>query len=218
MSMELSRRSFIKHGIIAGICVYTVPALARFNLNLDGSNSLVAPELAASWKSDFKVRFRSDAIAKVTGEKVYGRDLRSTDIDGWPSEQSWAFYIRADRADRIYQGVDLSLLAANAQPSNIVTAATLIKDKIELPQFYGTNMLVAEGAMPDYIGQAVMLLIFDDFLTYHRAKNTLQFNREIIKYGKQQPLVAAEKDPWGCGELRVSKAMLKVYCLINTAH
>ena len=33
MSMELSRRSFIKHGIIAGICVYTVPALARFNLN-----------------------------------------------------------------------------------------------------------------------------------------------------------------------------------------
>ncbi|PSU25710.1 xanthine dehydrogenase family protein molybdopterin-binding subunit [Photobacterium phosphoreum] len=197
MSMELSRRSFIKHGIIAGICVYTVPALARFNLNLDGSNSLVAPELASSWKSNFKVRFRSDAIAKVTGEKVYGRDLRSTDIDGWPSEQSWAFYIRADRADRIYQGVDLSLLPANAQPSNIVTAATLIKDKIELPQFYGTNMLVAEGAMPDYIGQAVMLLIFDDFLTYHRAKNTLQFNREIIKYGKQQPLVAAEKDPWG---------------------
>ncbi|BAX55295.1 hypothetical protein PDPUS_2_00709 [Photobacterium damselae subsp. piscicida] len=31
MSVELSRRSFIKQGVMAGICIYTVPALARFN-------------------------------------------------------------------------------------------------------------------------------------------------------------------------------------------
>ncbi|HIF9421604.1 TPA: xanthine dehydrogenase family protein molybdopterin-binding subunit [Photobacterium damselae] len=197
MSVELSRRSFIKQGVMAGICIYTVPALARFNLNLDGSSSLISPELESSWKSNFKVNFRTDAVAKVTGEKVYGRDLRAGDIDEWPNQQYWAYYIRVDRADHIYEGIDINFLPQNAKPTTVITAETLIKDNVQLPPFYGVNMLVAEGQTPDYLGQAAALLIFDSFLTFNRAKSMIQFNDNVIKYGKKTPLVANSLDPWG---------------------
>ena len=197
MPYDLSRRHFIKQGVLAGITLYTVPVLARFKLNLNGSSSLISPELAESWQNDGHVNHRVDAVAKVTGEKIYGRDLRAIDIDGWPNEQYWAYYIRVDRADRIFEGINLDFLPDNIKPVKVITAENLKADNVHLPTFYGVDMLVSKGRVPDYIGQTVALLIFDTFSKFDRAKNMIQFNKDVIKLGETAPLWADSQNPWG---------------------
>ncbi len=195
--MKLSRRNFIKRGVIAGITVYTVPALAQFKLDLDGQSNQVSPELYEKWSTNGETNFRIDAIAKVTGEKIYGRDLRATDIEGWPNSQAFAYYIRATKADQLYEGIDIDFLPAPLKPIKIITAEMLEQDGIVLPHFYGKNPLVKIGTVPDYLGQAVALLIFDNFLAYSEAKSLLQFNPSVVKYGAKAPLAYKTMNPWG---------------------
>lgn len=197
MSYHLSRREFIKQCVVAGIAVYSAPLLA--NLSLSGMDDEVFdPELLSQWKQGGKVKFRSDGMAKVTGQKIYARDYRAQDLAGWPTRQQHALLLKTDKADRRYLGLDLAMLPANAQPTRIVTAADLARDGIELPPFFGTNMLLSEGATPDYLGHPVALLFFPDFPTFNRAKQILQFNDKVIRYGEVTPLVAAGRDPWAC--------------------
>ena len=73
MSYPLSRRDFIKQCVIAGIAVYSAPLLA--NLSLSGmEDEIFDPALLGQWKQGGKVKFRSDGLAKVTGQKIYSRD------------------------------------------------------------------------------------------------------------------------------------------------
>ena len=198
MSFSLSRRHFIKQGIVAGITIYTAPVFSRFKLNLNGANSLVSPELEQTWSQHSQVNFRIDAIAKVTGEKIYGRDLRATDIEGWPDEQAYAYYIRTDRADYIFEGINLDFLPDNLKPIRIVTDKDLTRDNIVLPGFYGINPLAITGQVPDYIGQAVALFIYPDFNSFNKAKSFLEFHHnKIIKYGAKAPLASNSMNPWG---------------------
>jgi CO/xanthine dehydrogenase Mo-binding subunit len=56
-------------------------------------------------------------------------------------------------------------------------------------------MLLPEGRTPAYLGQAVALLIYKDFVSFRFAKYKLQFNDNVVRYGEQgAPL---ERDPWG---------------------
>ena len=197
MSYSVSRRDFIKQCVIAGIAVYSAPLLA--NLSLSGmEDEVFDPALLGQWKQGGKVKFRSDGLAKVTGQKIYSRDYRAQDLAGWPSQQQHALLIRLDKADRVYLGLDLSMLPANAQPRRVITATDLVRDGVELPSFYGINMMVSEGATPDYLGHAAAMLIFADFATFNRAKQILQFNNKVVRYGDVTPLVATTRDPWAC--------------------
>ena len=158
MSYSVSRRDFIKQCVIAGIAVYSAPLLA--NLSLSGmEDEIFDPALLGQWKQGGKVKFRSDGLAKVTGQKIYSRDYRAQDLAGWPSQQQHALLIRLDKADRVYLGLDLSMLPANAQPRRVITATDLVRDGVELPAFYGINMMVSEGTSPDYLGHAAAMLI-----------------------------------------------------------
>ena len=59
--------------VIAGIAVYSAPLLA--NLSLSGmEDEVFDPALLGQWKQGGKVKFRSDGLAKVTGQKIYSRD------------------------------------------------------------------------------------------------------------------------------------------------
>ncbi|MCJ8325927.1 MAG: hypothetical protein MJK08_02405, partial [Campylobacterales bacterium] len=205
---NMSRRGFLKQCVVGGIAVYSAPLLFGSDKFKEYTNSKL---LQSDWKGDLvRPKFRFDAIAKVTGEKIYSRDYRSKDIEGWPSNQSYAFIIRVTKANRIFEGIDLSSLASNMKPAVIITAATLKKDHIDFPHFFGKDMLLPEGKVPDYEGQEVAMLIYNDFISYKLAKDTLQFNDKVIKYSKEiHELTSASKAPFATWRVVREDGLLK---------
>lgn len=204
----ISRRGFLKQCVIGGISVYSAPLL----FSSDKFKKYTDKKLLQSdWKGDLvKPKFRFDAIAKVTGEKIYSRDYRAKDIEGWPSKQSYAFILRVTKANRIFEGIDLSSLSNNMTPSVIITSEILKKDNIDFPEFFGENMLLPQGLVPDYEGQEVAILIFDNFISYKRAKNNLEFNDKAIKYSsKIYPPTSASKAPYATWRIVREEGLLK---------
>ncbi len=187
-----SRRTFLKASVVAGVSVYIAPIGGK------AFAALFEDKLLTPIQWDPKAgapRFRIDGIAKVTGGKVFARDIRSRDMPHWPAQQSHAFILRATRADQAYQGFDLGLLGDDLKPDRVVTAADLARDGVAFPAFYGEDMLLPEGKTPAYLGHAVAILIYHDFARFRFAKDKLKFRDDIIRYGaKTGPL---ERDPWG---------------------
>ena len=207
-SNNMSRRGFLKQCVVGGIAVYSAPLLFGSDKFKEYTNSRL---LQSDWKGDLvKPKFRFDAVAKVTGEKIYSRDYRSKDIEGWPNNQSYAFILRVTKANRIFEGFDLSSLTKQMKPSFVISAETLKKDHINFPEFFGKEVLLAQGKVPDYEGQEVAILLFDDFISYKRAKNHLQFNDEVIKYSnKIYPLTSASKPPYATWRIVREEGALK---------
>lgn len=191
MTASLSRRDFLKCSVIAGISVYVAaPGSAALAALFEEKRLRPLPWDPATGK----IRYRSDATAKVTGEKIFSFDMRGRDLPGWPQDQSHAMLLRVAQADRIYAGFDLSILDGKLEPDRIVTAADLQRDGVQFPQFYGEDMLLPEGKTPAYLGHAVALLIWRDFPRFRAAKSALKFREDIVRYGaKTGPL---ERDPW----------------------
>ena len=191
MSARLSRRDFLKFGVVAGIGVYVAaPGSAALAALFERERLQPMPWDAATGK----IRYRTDATAKVTGEKVFSFDMRSRDLPDWPEQQSHAMLLRVTKADRIYAGFDLSVLGDALKPDRIVTAADLQRDGVAFPAFYGEDMLLPEGKTPAYLGHAVALLVFHDFARFRGAKNALKFRDDVIGWGAETgPL---ERPPW----------------------
>ncbi|MFM9433011.1 CO/xanthine dehydrogenase Mo-binding subunit [Janthinobacterium sp. CG_23.3] len=189
---ELSRRTFLKAGVVAGVAVYVAP------FGDEAFAALFEEKILTPIAWDGKngqVKFRIDGIAKVSGAKVFARDIRARDMPHWPQQQSHAFMLRTTKADRSYDGFDLALLGADLQPDRVVTAEDLARDGVEFPAFYGSDMLLPVGKTPAYLGQAVAILIFHDFARFRFAKDALQFKDGVIRYGAPTPPLA--RDPWG---------------------
>ena len=190
--LDLSRRSFLKAGVLAGVSVYIAPIGSRAFAALFEEKILTPLQWDAV---NGQARFRIDGIAKVTGAKVFARDVRAADMPHWPKQQAHAFILRTTQADRLYEGFDLTLLGDELQPDRIVTADDLARDRLIFPAFYGDDMLLPRGKTPASLGQAVAILIYHDFARFRFAKDKLKFHDEIIRYGaKTRPL---ERDPWG---------------------
>ncbi|PRC93938.1 xanthine dehydrogenase family protein molybdopterin-binding subunit [Solimicrobium silvestre] len=192
IKLDLSRRSFLKVSVVAGVSVYVAPIGGKAFAALF-EEKILSP---IKWDgSSGQAKFRIDGIAKVTGAKVFARDIRSRDMPHWPTQQSHALILRTTKADRNYQGFNLNLLGAELQPDRIVTAEDLLRDGLAFPAFYGEDMLLPAGKIPAYLGHAVAILIYHDFAKFRFAKDLLQFKDEVIQYGPvSAPL---ERDPWG---------------------
>jgi CO/xanthine dehydrogenase Mo-binding subunit len=190
MTASLSRRSFLQCSVVAGISVYiAAPGSAALAALFEEQRLTPMPWDAASGR----IRYRTDATAKVTGEKLFSYDMRARDLPGWPQQQAHAMLLRATRADRAYAGFDLAMLGDGLKPDRIVTAVDLQRDGVQFPQFYGEDMLLPEGKTPAYLGHAVALLVWHDFARFRAAKSALKF-RDTIRWGAQTgPL---ENDPW----------------------
>jgi CO/xanthine dehydrogenase Mo-binding subunit len=190
--LDLSRRSFLKASVVAGVSVYVAPMGGKAFAALFEEKILTPIQ----WDSgNGQVKFRIDGIAKVTGSKVFARDVRARDMPHWPNQQAHAFILRATKADRSFLGVDLSLLGDELKPDRVISAADLARDGIAFPAFYGEDMLLPAGKTPAYLGHAVAILIYNDFARFRFAKDKLQFKDEVIQYGPVTgPL---ERDPWG---------------------
>jgi len=188
----LSRRDFLKIGALAGVAVYVAPFGSQAFTALF-EEKLLTP---VNWDSKTgSVKWRIDGIAKVTGSKVFSYDIRAADMPHWPQQQAHAFLLRATVADRPVEGIDLALLGEDLKPDRIVTAEDLQRDGVQLPGFFGEDMLLPAGQVPAYLGQAVALLVYHDLARFRFAKDKLKFRNEVIRYGaKSAPL---ERDPWG---------------------
>ncbi|WP_242111336.1 xanthine dehydrogenase family protein molybdopterin-binding subunit [Luteimonas aquatica] len=192
MTASLNRRAFLKCSVIAGIAVYVAePGSAALAALFERERQRPLPWDARSGR----IRYRNDATAKVTGEKVFAFDMRARDLPGWPERQAHAMLLRVTRADRAYAGFDLAALGAELRPDRVVTAADLQRDGVAFPPFYGADLLLPEGATPAYLGQAVAILIWHDFARFRAAKTRLKFRDDVIRWGAAGG--APERPPWG---------------------
>jgi len=190
--MRPSRRQVLRATLIGSIAVYVAPLGSRAFAALFEQQLLTRPD----WNGDDGVlKYRIDGTSKVTGAKVFARDIRARDMPHWPQQQSHALVLRVTKADRSYAGFDLSALGGELAPDRVVTAADLTRDGLAFPDFYGEDMLLPEGKTPAYLGQAVAILIYHEFSRFRFAKEKVQFNEAVIRYGAVTgPL---RRNPWG---------------------
>ena len=128
----LSRRRLLRASFFGGIAVYVAPLGSRAYAALFDERLLTAPAV-----DNGSLKYRVDGRAKVTGGKVFARDIRARDMPHWPQQQAHALVLRVTLADRLYAGFDLSMLGADLKPDRVVTAADLARDGLAFPDFYG---------------------------------------------------------------------------------
>jgi CO/xanthine dehydrogenase Mo-binding subunit len=149
-----------------------------------------------------KARFRIEGLPKVTGQKIYARDFRTRDMLGWPTQERVALVLRAHSVDRLFLGLDLSMLSADLQPLRAITQADLLRDNITLPFGYSmpaqwpSGLLVPQGTRPVFYGQPIAILLFASYDVFRRAKRLLQFNPQVVQYDSKTAAIPVANDPY----------------------
>lgn len=206
----LSRRDFIKMGTASGITLY----LATPGLVMAAGDPRRLATASYGEQGASHQNYRIDGVAKVTGQKIFARDIRARDMPNWPQQQSHALILRLPFADRSYRGLDLGSLPADAKPDRVLTARDLQSDGVDFPPFYTKNMLLPEGLVPPLLGQAVAILIFRDYARFHAAKAALQFRKDIFLSG--EPIVDNVQRPWGAvRSVRVAGSQNDLFNALN---
>ena len=138
------------------------------------------------WISGNTLNYRRDGLAKVTGQKVFAIDLRARDMQGWPDKQSHALTIHIPRADRIYEGLDLSVLGSDYQPDVLIDAESIAADGLRMPDpgFYG-EFFVKKGQVSPMLGHPVAVAIWHDYEKFRVANQRLRFNDAIFRFGAE---------------------------------
>lgn len=183
---SISRRRFLRTGVAAGVALRVSAMVPPAHAQLLKSS----PRPGDDWFTPAgQPRYRLDALAKVTGAKTFSRDYRARDLPGWPTEQAHAFLIRATRADRVFEAIDLTVLGQDLKPDRVVMHQDLVADHVAVPDadFYGDVFLVPQGETPRLLGQPVALLIYRDFERFDAAKRRVRFDDSVVRYGKETP-------------------------------
>ncbi|MCF3595068.1 molybdopterin-dependent oxidoreductase [Rhodobacteraceae bacterium LMO-12] len=181
--VKFSRRGFLRTAVSTAVAIHVIP-LHKALADLQTAPQHQPP----NWIRDGKIRFRQDGIPKVTGNKVFAIDIRARDMPGWPDTQSHALLLRADRADRRFEGVNETLLPDDLRPDVLITDPEVQRDGVTMTQedFYG-RLLLPVGEAPRYLGQPVALLIYHDYARFRRARRLLLFNAEALVWGDEVP-------------------------------
>lgn len=179
--MKATRRDFLKF-TVSGIAISILPVQASQAAIFE--NEILSLPLP---KGTTKLKRRIDGVSKVTGSKVFARDIRSRDVEGWPEKQAHAFIIWAMRADAPFTGIDLSLLGDELQPDHLITAEDTMKAELDFydPFTYGDKILLPKGEVPILLGHPLAILVYDDYTRFTVAKRLYKQNRdEIVQYGE----------------------------------
>jgi CO/xanthine dehydrogenase Mo-binding subunit len=182
-----SRRAFLK-----GVGAAGVTLVVRHSI----SPARATAAYPKAWMAaPGKARHRIEGFSKVRGDKIYARDFRAADIDGWPARENMALAIRAIHVDRRFAGLDLSPLAdAGIAPRRVVMASDLDADGIGPPEFQQppagvrNGLMVAKNDFPGYFGQPLALLIFADYRDERKARRLLQSDMTVARYGAREPI------------------------------
>ncbi|MVW70838.1 xanthine dehydrogenase family protein molybdopterin-binding subunit [Bordetella sp. 15P40C-2] len=186
MATRFTRRQFIKLGTFGGITVMfgRLPSVQAREVHSGvESDDWLAP--------DGSVKYRWDAVRKVTGDKVFARDFRARDLPGWPEQQAHGFFLKATDVEHAFEDIDLSVLGPDLQPDRVVRYEDMERDKVSVPQpadlgqgFYGEYFLLPRGKTAPLYGHPVALLIYHDADRYEAAKRRLRFEQSAVKYGQ----------------------------------
>ncbi len=92
---------------------------------------------------------RIDGRTKVTGGKIFARDFnaRNLAVHGWPDTQWYAMYLRALTTTRAFEGVDLTLLPADAEPLKVILGSDLAAGQQNPPLSLNRDNIVDEAIM-----------------------------------------------------------------------
>ncbi|MEN9867492.1 MAG: hypothetical protein RL748_3082, partial [Pseudomonadota bacterium] len=190
MEFSTTRRTFLKvlaSGATVSVAVNSLPGLAAVaNAANAATASANNPDAMPAWGPvPGKARWRIDGMPKVMGKKIYARDFAARDFKTWPQNEQWLYALRCGRFDQAVLGYDLSMLPPDIQP--IVVDAKVLADNKMLPMASNMNtpFFTQIGSAPDFFGQPVAMLIFNDFNSYRRAVKILQFNPDVINYGQK---------------------------------
>ena len=191
MASGINRRDFIKLGTFAGITVMfgRLPTLQAREIHS-------GPQTSEWMAPNGSVKYRWDAIRKVTGQKVFARDFRAKNLPGWPEHQAHGFFLKAIDVEHAFEDIDLSMLGPDLQPDRILKHEDMEKDGVRVPEladlgigFYGQNFLLPAGETAPLYGHPVALLIYHDFDRFEAARRRLRFEATAVKYGKQTGLM-----------------------------
>ncbi|MCP3707315.1 molybdopterin-dependent oxidoreductase [Paraburkholderia sp. CNPSo 3274] len=202
--VPITRRTFLKAmgsgaftvsvSSITALAAASSTANATANAATNAHTTPQAPNGAPDWAPEpGKARWRIEGVPKVTGGKLYARDYKARDFDGWPKEENWLYALRCNCIDRNYEGFDLSVLPHPLRPIAVVSNQTLNDNRIYLASekdpvgHQDIYLFAQEGSPANCYGQPVALLIFEDFDTYRHAKKLLDFNTSVIRYGATVP-------------------------------
>ncbi|MCX5544206.1 molybdopterin-dependent oxidoreductase [Paraburkholderia sp. CNPSo 3076] len=217
----VSRRAFLKvmGGGVITVSVSTLPVLMSGCVapqsdaqHRHRGTSPAAPADAFGGAPDWapepgKARWRIDGLRKVTGAKIYARDYKASDFDGWPKQENWLYAVRCNRVDRKVEGIDLSVLPPRLKPSFVVCDDTLKKYNIPTAQEKNPEgsqdiyLFAQKGSPAGCYGQPVALLIFENFDTYRRARKLLDFNDSVVRYGEKVTRKGLPADPFNNHDL-----------------
>ena len=126
---------------------------------------------------------RIEGLDKVLGRKVYARDLRARDVEGWPDTTTHALLLRVTHADRPFLGIDEGEWPDALRPTKMVTARNLDDDQVRGVFTFGRNWLVEEGRLPERLGQPVAIVYYDSPITLADASVWLRKSDTLIRYG-----------------------------------
>src|ERR1700683_32986 len=184
--MGISRRELVKLATASGIALSFSPAALAESLAFDTRETLPGNH---NWNPAATGAGRVDGPAKVSGTKLYASDFRATDLPGWPPNTSHALLIRATDATHVFTGVDLSRLSGALKPSRVVTAADLAGAGIRVPAFFEGDLFCPTGKTPLYLGQPLVMLIFEQFDAFDQARLALR-GPSWVSYGEETGPVA----------------------------
>lgn len=199
MSLDtpIKRRILLKSAvtsvpIVASIASIPQSLLAEPNYTVDElSSPHWAPEPS-------KARYRIDGLPKVLGKKLYARDFRARDFNGWPAvEECVAYPIRCDKVAYKVMAYNIDALPAALQPIAVLDAKRIRADGLQTACGMKKPFFCELGQQPDYYGQPVAILIFKNWRIYRKARKLLQFNTSLITYSSQPepPAPAADYNP-----------------------
>jgi CO/xanthine dehydrogenase Mo-binding subunit len=203
----MRRRRFLQTsaGVVAASFL-TPPGFADQASQAQVGNSFSAPPGKATQ--------RIDGLAKVTGQKVYARDFNAADMgDHWPDHQCYAMFLRALTTQQAFVGIKSYALPPAAQKAKLILGDQLsqsqrspqltatrdlhVDEKIaalasigpdpegfDRPRAVVYDLIVEPGNVPDYLGQAVAMLIFENVTDFRAAQNAMQFQDDRFQsYG-----------------------------------
>lgn len=139
--------------------------------------------------------YRIDGLAKVTGSKLYARDFRPADMDGWPRDTRHALLVLAPDATHTFEGLDLTALPQELRPAKTITAEDVTGADIAATGFFKTELFCPKGKTPAYLGQPLAILFYDDVASLEGARPLLRGHNNVIALGEETGAVTAA--PYG---------------------
>lgn len=130
-------------------------------------------------------RPRYDGLEKVTGAKVYARDLRPSDpqLSGWPTRLYHVLLLRAGRADAPFLDVTRADFPEALRPDELIDAGHLKKKGIVENTKFGRSWLVEKGARPEHRGQPIAILYYEDAQRLANARAWLRAGGSPARFG-----------------------------------